>query len=216
MKKMRVGLWAFVFVFSLPLLADGGPSTNGSFEFAAASGPLEFEFNARNKNNGSTEGEITVTGSVDLPDQDVDGEGTGSGAGVVSLNMKVSVDCLVVNGNHAAFGGEVTESNVDGFVGRRAIMAVEDNGEGKNAPPDRFTWGFYGGEPTLTWVASDGELEVDEGIGLTWIATDFEREDDVGIPSHPASTLIDCHSFPAGAYAFEVLPHGAGNIQVKP
>ena len=213
MKKIS-GLWVILFVCALPLFADSGPSTNGSFDFAAASGPLAFEFNARLLNNGSTQGEMTVTGSVDLPDQDVDGEGVGSGAGVVDVSMTVNVDCLVVNGNRAALSGEVTESSVGAYVGRRAIMAVEDNGEGKNAEPDRFTWGFYG-SPTLTWVATAAELEFDEGVGLTWLATDFEREDDVGIPSH-SSTTVDCHTFPASAYALEVLPHGAGNIQVRP
>ena len=212
MKKIS-GLCA-ILVCALPLFADSGPSTNGSFDFAAASGPLAFEFNARLLNNGSTQGEMTVTGSVDLPDQDVDGEGVGSGAGVVDVSMTVNVDCLVVNGNKAAMSGEVTQSSVDAYIGRRAIMAVEDNGEGKNAAPDRFTWGFYG-SPTLTWVATDGELEFDEGAGLSWLATDYEREDDVGIPSHP-STTVDCHTFPASAYALEVLPHGAGNIQVRP
>ena len=215
MKKIvRVG-WAILFVcVAIPLLADSGPSTNGSFEFAAASGPLAFKFDARLLNNGATQGEMTLTGSVDLPDQDVDGEGVGAGAEVVELSMKVDVDCLVVNGNRAALSGEVSESNIDAYIGRRAIMAVEDNGEGKNAAPDRFTWGFYG-TPTLTWVPTDGELEFDEGAGLFWVATDAEREDDAGISSHP-STLVDCHTFPASAYAFEVLPHGAGNIQVKP
>jgi len=214
MKKM-VGLWAILFLCAaFPLLADDGPSTNGSFEFAAASGPLEFEFNARLLNNGATQGEMTVTGSVDLPDQDVDGEGGGSGAGVVDVSLTINVDCLVVNGKRAALSGEVTQSSVDSYVGRSAILAVEDNGEGKNADPDRFTWGFYG-TSAITWVPTDAELEFDEGAGLNWIATDAEREDDVGIPSHP-STLVDCHTFPASAYALESLPHGAGNIQVKP
>jgi hypothetical protein len=213
MKKIS-GLWAILFVCALPLFADSGPSTNGSFEFTAASGPLAFEFNARLLNNGSTQGEMKVTGSVDLPDQDVDGEGAGSGEGVVDVSMTVNVDCLAVSGNKAAMSGEVTESSVGAYVGRRAIMAVEDNGEGKNDEPDRFTWGFYG-SPTLTWVATDAELEFDTGVGLSWLATDYEREDDAGIPSHP-STTVDCHTFPNSAYALEVLPHGAGNIQVRP
>jgi hypothetical protein len=215
MKNFRFGIWPiFLLCVALPLLADSGPSTNGSFDFAAASGPLVFEFNAQQQNNGNTTGEITLTGSVDLPNQDVDGEGIDSGEGVVDVSMTVSVDCLSVNGNRATLSGEVTESNIGSYVGNRAIMAVEDNGEGKNDPLDRFTWGLYG-TPDLTWVATDAELEFDEGVGLTWLATDAEREDDEGVPSN-ASTLVDCHSFPIGAYAFEDLPHGAGNIQVKP
>ena len=214
MKKIIV-LWAILLLcVAFPLLADSGPSTNGSFEFSAASGPLEFEFNARLQNNGSTQGEITVTGEVDLPDQDVDGEGSGSGAGVVDLSLTVNVDCLVVSGNRATFSGEVTQSSVESYVGRIAVMAVEDNGEGANAALDRFTWGFYG-TPSLTWIPSDAELETDPGVGLFWIATDFEREDDAGIPSNP-STIVDCHTFPAAAYVLEPVAHGAGNIQVKP
>ncbi len=213
--KKTVGLWAILFLcVAFPLLADDGPSTNGSFEFSAASGPLEFEFNARLLNNGATQGEMTLIGEVDLPDQDVDGEGNGSGEGIVDLSMTVNVDCLAVSGNRATFSGEVTQSSVDAYVGRTAVMAVEDNGEGKNAAPDRFTWGFYG-TPALTWVPTDAELEFDPGAGLFWVATDAERDDDVGIPSHP-STIVDCHTFPASAYALEALPHGAGNIQVKP
>ena len=215
MKNFRFGIWPILLLCAaFPLLADSGPSTNGSFEFAAGSGPLEFEFDARLQNNGNTNGEITLTGSVDLPDQDVDGEGTSSGGGIVEVSMTVEVDCLSVNGNRATLSGEVTDSNIGAYVGNRANMAVEDNGQGKKDPSHRFTWGLYG-TPDLTWVATDAELEVDTGVGLTWLATDAEREDDIGVPSNP-STLVDCHSFPIGAYAFEELPHGAGNIQVKP
>jgi hypothetical protein len=215
MNKLRVGFWPiFLLCAALPLFADSGPSTNGSFDFEAASGPLKFEFNAREQNKGTVHGEITMTGSVDLPDQDVDGEGSGSGAGVVDITVKVDVDCLVVSGNRASFGGKVVDSNIPGYIGNNVVMAVEDNGEGAKADPDRFTWGLYG-VPQLTWVATDAELEFDEGVGLTWLATDFEREDDVGVPSNK-STLVDCRSFPLSAYAFETLSHGAGNIQVKP
>jgi hypothetical protein len=213
MKKM-VGLWGILFLcVALPLLADSGPSAHGNFDFAAASGPLEFKFNVKMKNN-HPDGELTVHGSVDLPDQDVDGEGSGSGAGVAALSITVDVHCFVVNGNRATMSGEVTGSNIGSYLGRTAILAVEDNGEGSKDPPDRFTWGFYG-TPALTWVPTDAELEFDEGAGLFWVATDAEREDDAGISSHP-STTVDCHTFPASAYALESLPHGSGNIQVKP
>lgn len=214
MKKMIV-LWAILLLcVAFPLLAADGPSANGSFEYAAANGLLEFEFNARLQNNGSTQGEITVIGDVDLADQDVDGEGNGSGAGVVDLSLTARVDCLVLNGNRATFSGEVTQSNIGAYVGRIVLMVVEDGGEGKNAAPDSFTWGFYG-SPSLTWIPSDAELVSDPGVGLFWIATDAEREDDVGIPSN-ASTIVDCHKFPAVSYVLDPLPHGAGNIQVKP
>ena len=210
MKNFRFGICSILFVFvAFPLLADSGPSTNGSFKFGAASGELQFEFHAKAESDGSAKGEIKMSGSVTLPDHDDSGES------VTEVSMRVDVDCLSVNGNSAVMSGKITDSSNPAYVGSRATLAVEDNGEGKKDPPDRFTWGLYAA-PELTWLATDAELEFDSGVGLTWLATDFEREDDVGVPSN-ASTEVDCHSFPVGAYAFEALPqNGDGNIQVKP
>jgi hypothetical protein len=200
---------------ALPLFADSGPSASGSFEFSSGGHPLSIEFNARTKNNGSTEGQITLSGTANVPDQDVDGEGVGGGDSLVAVSLTVEVDCLNVNGNSAAMSGVITDSNIPALIGNRALLAVADNGEGKNAPAlDQFMWGLYG-TPDLTWVATDAELEFDPGVGLTWLATDFEREDDIGIPSHP-STTVDCQTFVTGAYSLEDLPHGGGNIQVRP
>lgn len=199
---------------ALPLFADSGPSATGSFEFSSGGHPLEIQFNARTKNNGSTEGQITLSGSVNVPDQDVDGEGLGGSESLVSVSLTIEVDCLKVNGSSAAMSGEIKDSNIPAYIGNRALLAVVDNGEGANAPLDQFMWGVYG-TPDLTWVATDAELEFDPGVGLTWLATDFERDDDVGIPSNP-STTIDCQTFATGAYSFEDLPHGGGNIQVRP
>jgi hypothetical protein len=204
-----------VLTVALPLVADSGPSASGSFEFTSGDQPLAIEFNARTKNNGSTEGQITLSGTVSVPDQDVDGEGFGGSDALVAVSLTVEVDCLKVNGNSAAMSGVITDSNIPAYIGNRALLAVVDNGEGVKAPAlDQFMWGVYG-TPDLTWVASDAELELDPGIGLTWLATDYEREDDLGIPSN-ASTAIDCQTFSTGAYSFQDLPHGGGNIQVRP
>ena len=110
--------------------------------------------------------------------------------------------------------GTITSSTVSAYVGMRAVLAVEDNGEGNNAPLDRFTWGVYG-TSTPTWVPSDSEVPGDNGAMLSWFASDAERNDDVAVPSNQ-STVVDCKSFPFGSYAFENVQHGAGNIQVKP
>ena len=83
-----------------------------------------------------------------------------------------------VERNRAVLGGQIRESNVQSYVGRRMLLTVEDNAE--NA--DRYTFGFY--RSTLpTWVPSDAELKFDPGAGLMWIATDAERDDDKGISS---------------------------------
>jgi hypothetical protein len=207
---------AVALLIAVPLLAqNSGPSANGDFQFSTGGQPLSIKFDARNQNNGSTRGTIDLTGSVNLPDQDVDGEGTLSGGSLVSVSITVDVDCLAVNGNAAVMSGEISDANIPAYVGRRALLSVVDNGEGVKAPKrDQFMWGLYL-TPDLTWVATDAELDFDPGVGLTWIATDFEREDDIGVPSNP-STTVDCHTFPAGSYAFEDLPQGGGNIQVRP
>jgi len=109
--------------------------------------------------------------------------------------------------------GVVKDSSVSAYLGRHMLLTVEDGGEGKNADPDRYTWGQYR-STAATWTASDGELVFDPGVGLTWTATDAERTDDVGVPSsQPAG--VDCKSFPLGSYALEDLPLGSGNVQVR-
>jgi len=207
---------ALLLIAALPLVAqNSGPSASGSFQFSSGGHPLNIDFNARTKPNGTTEGEMTLSGTVDVPDQDVDGEGLGGGGSLVAVSLQVSVDCLAVSTNAAVLSGEITDANIPAYIGNRALLSVVDNEEGEPAPAlDQFMWGLYG-TPDLTWVATDAELTFDPGVGLTWLATDFERDDDVGIPSHP-STTVDCHTFPAGSYSFEVLPLGGGNIQVRP
>lgn len=201
---------------SSPLFAqNSGPSASGSFNFTAGGYPLSIDFNARTKPNGTTDGEIVLTGSASLPDQDVDVEGVGSGDTIVTVALNISVDCLKVSGNSAAMSGEITDSNIPAYIGHRALLAVVDNGEGSKAPAlDQFMWGLYG-TPELTWVPSDAELEFDPGVGLTWIVTDYEREDDIGVPSNQDST-VDCNHFSFASYSFQDLPHGSGNIQVRP
>lgn len=200
---------------SLSAQSNAGTSANGDFGFSSAGKSMQLRFDARRHSNGKIGGEIVLAGTVDLADQDVDGDNTPSPGSSVSVSMKVDVDCLNVSGNRATLTGIVTESSVNAYVGRRALLAVEDNGEGsKTADPDRFTWGLYGSNAP-NWVASDAELLFDPGVGLTWLATDSERNDDAGIPSHK-SGLVDCLTFPAASYSLEDVQKGMGNLQVRP
>jgi len=190
-------------------------SASGGFHVVSDDGTRNIEFNAKVNPNGSTSGDLKFSGPISVPDQDVDGDGTGDpSATATTLTLRVVIDCLKVDGNRAALAGVVKESNISAYIGRRILLTVEDGGEGKNAAPDRYTWGQYR-STAATWVAADAELESDPGIGLSWIATDAERTDDAGISS-TTPTGIDCHSFPLGSYALEDLPQGSGNIQVKP
>lgn len=194
-------------------------SASGGFNVVTEDGTLKIEFNARLHPSGSASGDIKFSGPLAVPaEQDVDGDGSGDVVTATTLSFKVDVDCVKVDGNRAAVSGIVKDTNVDAYFGRRIMLSVEDGGEGKNAEPDRFTWGQYR-ETGATWVASDFELEVDPGVGLQWLAKDFDQEDtDKGITvfsGAPATGRVDCRSFPLGAYALEDLPQGSGNIQVK-
>ena len=210
--RLFLSTLAFAMFFLVP--AAFAQSVSGGFHVVSDEGTRNIEFNAKINPNGSTSGDLKFSGPISVPDQDVDGDGTGDPSATTTLTLRVTIDCLKVQGNRAVLAGLVKESNISAYVGRRMLLTVEDGGEGKNAPPDRYTWGQYR-STAATWVASDAELGFDPGVGLTWTATDAERSDDVGIPSTP-STGIDCQTFPLGSYALENLPEGSGNIQVKP
>jgi hypothetical protein len=192
---------------------NNGSAANGDFQFSLAGASGAIQFDARQQGS-SAKGQMTFNATLDVSNEDVDGEGVSSSS-VSNVTATVAFDCVRINGNHAAMSGLVTSSNVPGYVGRRAVLAVEDNGEGINAAAlDRFTWGLYR-KTTPTWTPSDAEVPGDGGAMLSWYATDAERPDDVAVPARQSGE-IDCKSFSFGVYAFEQVAHGAGNIQVKP
>lgn len=202
-----------VFV-AAPLLAqNNGVSANGTFSYNG--GSTTISFNARQHSpSGTADGEMTFSGPVNLSNQDVDGDGSAS-PGATNLTVKVKFDCLVVSGNRASMSGKITESSLPDLVGRQSVFAVEDNGEGsKSTAPDRFTWGTYR-SAKITWTPSDAEVPGDAGWSFSWTATDAERPDDPGVPSKHGDEPVDCKSFPFGSYAFDDVPQGGGNIQVK-
>ena len=214
-RATRVFLFAFALAVLLLVPAAFAQSVSGGFHVVSDGGNRNIEFNAKLLSNGNASGDLKFTGDLSVPDQDVDGDGTGDpSVTMTTLSLRIDVDCLRVQGSRAVLAGQVRESSVSAYVGRRMLLTVEDGGEGKNAEPDRYTWGQYR-STAATWIASDGELGFDPGVGLTWIATDAERTDDAGIPSNPPAG-IDCKSFPLSSYALEDLPLGSGNIQVKP
>jgi hypothetical protein len=194
---------------------NSGPASNGDFQFALTGATGEIEYNAR-AHGSSAQGQMTFTGSSEISNEDVDGTGS-TAPSVTNVTLTVSFDCLRISGNKAAMSGTISSSNVPEYLGLRALLAVEDNGEGVKQPaPDRFTWGVYRTN-AVTWVPVDAEDENDTGATLTWFASDAERLDDVPVLTNQLNAgTIDCKSFPFGSYAFEDLPHGAGNIQVKP
>jgi hypothetical protein len=87
-----------------------------------------FSFNALKKPDGTVKGQATMHIRV---------HGT---------FWKLDIDCLAVSGNVAVVSGVVSHTDTP-WVGMGGWLAMEDNGEGKNADPDRIT-GFYGNAPT--------------------------------------------------------------------
>ena len=214
--KTVARLFCCAFALSVFVLVPAvfAQSASGAIHVATGDGPRNIEFDARVDPGGSTSGQLKFSASVSIPDQDVDADGGGDPTfTMTTVSLRVDVDCLRVAGNRAALSGVVKDSSVSAYLGRHMLLTVEDGGEGKNADPDRYTWGQYR-STAATWTASDGELVFDPGVGLTWTATDAERTDDVGVPSsQPAG--VDCKSFPLGSYALEDLPLGSGNVQVR-
>lgn len=215
MRKASHFVFLAFLLITAPLFAASGPSSNGDFQFALNGASGAIQFNARAVGSGA-DGHITFTGTTDVSDEDVDGEGTGgTGPSTVTVSLTVDVDCVRVVDNRAAMSGIITESSFPAYVGVRAVLAVEDGGEGSKADPDKFTWGAYRAT-SMSWTPEDAEVPGDPGWSFSWLATDAERFDDVGVPSSHGTGTVDCQSFPFGSYAFEALPHGSGNIQVKP
>ena len=219
MKSVFRFVAVLVLVLVTPLLfaQNSGPAANGDFLFDAGGMAKSLTFDARVQNNGQTRGQMVLIGAEDLGNQDVDGGGDANPGGTQSLSITADIDCLRIVGNRAIMAGAITQSTVPGYVGVRTILVVEDGGEGSKKPIDRFTWGLYRGV-NVTWVATDGELAFDPGVGLSWFATDNDRNDDVPklINGGASSSSVDCNSFSLASYDLRDVAHGAGNIQVKP
>ena len=188
-------------------------TVGGAFRVDTDKGARTIEFNATGLSAGMATGDLALTEPLALPDQDVDGAGEPE-IKETTLSLRVAVDCMKADRNRAVFGGQIRESNVQSYVGRRMLLTVEDNAEAEKPEPDRYTFGFY--RSTLpTWLPSDAELKYDPGVGMIWIATDAERDDDKGISSQPREQG-DCEGFSLSSYELEELPKESGDIQVKP
>lgn len=117
MKKAITLLSTLALIAAAPILAQG----DGVVHSATGSGHLElggelrtFSFSSVEQNDGA------VTGQAQLQ------------ARLVDSTTHVEIDCLNVVGNIAIVSGTL-DSGITG------AFAVEDNGEGGNAPPDRIT-----------------------------------------------------------------------------
>jgi hypothetical protein len=211
MARNRTG---FIFLILLASVSASAQSANGDFTFALSGASGAIQFNAKAEGSGA-KGNATFTATQEVSNDSVDDTG-GPGAVATSATIEVAIDCIKVTGKRAAMSGIVTSSNVPGYTGLRAILAVEDGGEGNKAAKDAFTWGVYRND-SLAWTASDAEVPGDNGAMFSWLATDFEVPGDPGIQMGAnAPKGVDCRSFGLASYALDEVGHGAGNINVKP
>lgn len=75
-----------------------------------------------------------------------------------AIKLRIDISCLSVNGNQAWLGGTVTQSGDETAipVGMQFVWSVIDGGEGKNAPPDRLSYFYYGTNLTAAACANQG------------------------------------------------------------
>lgn len=131
MKTFGISLIALVMATGI-----GTPAASADLAAQSASGfgqvhlglPFRnFAFSARKSSDG------TVSGQAQLERNDT------------GLILHIGIDCLNVLGNVAVMSGVVTSSNSPLLpVGADELFAVQDNGEGPNAPADELTLTFSG------------------------------------------------------------------------
>lgn len=131
---MRSRLFAFsffLFVCAVPLLAQqSGSSAGGRIEYTSAGSPALIQFHAHlHDGSGPIDGTIKFDGTVDS----------------TAVSVTATVDCLLVSGNQAFMSALITDSTEPTLIGQRSYLSVEDNGQGKNSAPDRYTFSLVSG-----------------------------------------------------------------------
>ncbi|HYP01352.1 MAG TPA: hypothetical protein VER76_14270 [Pyrinomonadaceae bacterium] len=215
----RTTLFALLLLtFAATHTANAQTAADGSFKFTESNGITKIiEFRAVSEKEGSASGSMIFSGPAIIPKQDVDGDGNTDFSGKLeSLDMDVAFDNMVVEKNKAVMSGTVTNCNVREYIGRRVLLTVEDNGDGRDPRAlDKFTWGFYR-KIDLWWTPTDAEVKDDRGAYLTWWATDAERRDDVGYAMPRQNQPVGTQTFPTPAYSFIDIQTGNGNVNVYP
>ncbi len=111
---------------ALPIaaLADG-PSASGHGNLSGGGELRTFSFTAVTHKDG------TVTGEAQLDNRGL--------PNTISGKFHLVLDCAVISGNTAVISGTITNSTVPSLEGDTGIFAVQDNGEGANASPDKIS-----------------------------------------------------------------------------
>lgn len=199
-----------------PVIAqNSGSSANGTLRLSVDGKARNIEFEATRHPNGRVSGQMTLRGEQEIRSGGDDENSVAPRVSVSDFYLKVDFDCLVVNRNRAVMSGLVRDSTARDYIGRFAMLAVEDNGDASSAATrDKLSFGLHL-RTAETWLPTDAELKEDYGSSLSWIATDAERPDDIGVPSRKSQEL-DCRTFPLSAHTLSDIGPGDGDIQVRP
>ena len=91
-----------------------------------------FSFTAREHADGTFSGEFNLVIMEPTPSR-------GSENPAITHWLEADVLCLTVVGNEAWIGGLITNSSIPSNIDKETRFRVQDNGQGKNDPPDRMT-----------------------------------------------------------------------------
>ena len=137
---------------TLPLTAPAADSPNvqlatgsGHFQYTSDTGVTDlrtFSFEARKLSDG------TVSGNAQVKNR------------ATGQTLNIHIDCVNVLGNLAVVSGIAWSATGPGNTnGDGAIFAVEDNGQGANAAPDRVTYAYTGSGLVCTDVHSPADID---------------------------------------------------------
>lgn len=136
MKTVIMVLSAIALLAAAPIQAQSNgvvhsATGGGNIHIGDADALRTFGFSAVQRSDGSATGRMQIQ------------------ARQFGNTIHIDVNCLNVFGNVALISGTITQHTDPAEIGTTAGLAVEDNGEGANAPPDRTTllFGFPPGTP---------------------------------------------------------------------
>ena len=156
MRKIKTGLLlafsalAFVIVSSFST-REGNPSVHGGGTAMELGEKSTFSFNAVQEDDGTVKGHLVyhVRGA--------------------DISFEMDIDCMTITGNRATLSGTVTSVSDNApwflFVGAHGAFSEEDNGQGNNAAPDRFSDVLFPGFCSanyVTYIPISGNIQVKE------------------------------------------------------
>ncbi len=144
----RCSLAILLLAFAVPLFAQHGSMANGQIDYVSGGVPQSIQFRAHQHDSDPVNGEINFTGTVE----------TAPGV-FTNVTLTVTLDCLTAGLNRAALSGVITSSSEPSLLGQRSLLAVEDSGQGNNAPPDRYAWYPMSGADCVTFPLAAATLQ---------------------------------------------------------